>query len=645
MNPAVFAPVPADPIGEQYLPSNPPAVPAVFPPMPAVPLPTASPDAKWLIGSGKASSNPPAIVDELRKAKWTMLVGDSVVLIQFLELANQIRPSCAKIQDEMIRREAPNPLQYMWNEVNEYSLICKKNGVCDFKHIDCMHLNLAHNCPSSEPVQCKFISQRECSLDEWTTMVDDIHSEDTDYAVTFHWVPISVARKAPDINRFEHDTISEHNVSESLFGTPSPVGLQLFSKRMQYAHNKVGAIIMNSCLHSYASPLLLEEQAFDMRLDRFQEIVTHNLDLFLLPEWADFSGPLIFQGCPRLDCKLAPSAVQCGSQQKELRKVDGMFKRLARHHPAASQITFLDANMVQSQQPDNIVYPDDRHPCWIRPCSWDLGCQRGIASEQEELRKAYTVAYASYAGHNKWYEEHAAEYQELRAIAERDTSSWYKTMQADAQKKHMPPGSTANANSVEPVILQDEVASAAASYNDLLGLKQWVASEAQLVQSTFALAPQSYSNNEGACPALRNAWGLMLAGRVRGLGKSAGAAVSPVQRGSAAASNIPAVNGSLPEARVTPGNSSRSASARTIDTPHAAAKASESEVVPTNPSTQARDEVASQQISKKLTIRQQKAIAAEKHILTERLSAKLAPLSKDRPSMSRRQFLRPGHWH
>jgi hypothetical protein len=254
-------------------------------------------------------------------------------------MANQIKPSCKKVKDEMVNREAPNPLEFMWNEVNEYAMVCKTGGDCDFRHLRCMHFNQAHNCPSSEPPQCKFISQRECSMDEWRALVDDINAPDTDYAVTFHWSPVSVARKAPDINRFEHD----ETMTEAQGLSP------LFMQRMRYARDKFGALIMNSCLHSYAVPTMLEEQAFNLRLDRFKEIAVHNLELFVAPQYGNFTGPVIFQGCPKLACHNAPSAAACGAQQKELDKVDGVLRGLASSAEGGSESCSLTRTLCRTR--------------------------------------------------------------------------------------------------------------------------------------------------------------------------------------------------------------------------------------------------------------------------------------------------------
>jgi hypothetical protein len=400
----------------------------------------------------------------------------------------------------------------MWNEVNEYAMICKKNGQCAFYHLGCMHFNLPHNCPSSEPVQCKFINQRQCSMDAWRNLVDNIEASDTDYAVTFHWVPVSVDTIAPDINRFEHDEDPLQNRAKH--GD--------FVERLRYAHGKFGAMVMNGCLHSYGVPLNMEQQAFNLRLDRFREIVAHNIDLFVERGLGNYSGPLVFQGCPRLTCNMAPSPLACGEQQKELREVDGMLKDVASGYNG--QVQFLDANAVQALQPQSTAYPDDRHPCWIRPCSWDAGCQQAIAMEQKVMRDAYAVAYSAYEGHNEWYQEHSQQYQALRAIAERDRNVWVANQQKTYLEKQREwlqsqpslrgaasalPSGQAYANlpqAPEPVQLEQEEASAQAAYSDLLGLKQWVSSEAQMVSQTLALQPQSYSNSEGACPALRQQW-------------------------------------------------------------------------------------------------------------------------------------------
>jgi hypothetical protein len=464
------------------------------------------------IGSPKfaeASKPNPELLEQLKKKKWTMIVGDSILLLQFLALANQIQPSCKKVQQEMISKETINPLQFVTKETPEFAMICKKDG-CEFRHINCYNFDVPNNCPSSEPIYCQIPRNRRCTMTEWKTLVDDITSPETEYAVTYHWLAISVGRYAPDINLNQTDPPLDRKEQQPILD------------RLGYAKGKIGAMVMDNCLHSYAAPMAhLSKSQFDYRLGLFRGIVAHNLDLFLSPQWGGFKGPVIFQGCPKLFCHLAANPALCKAHQEELIEVDQALVTTLKEHPSANQLRFLDARQTLEELPPGTVYADDRHPCWIRACSWDKNCQAQLNTELEQMQKAYEIAFGNLRVFTDWYSKEQLRYEEYKNKVQEEAEEW--RIQHNKQLKNY---------STVPQKLQVKISTAQQLLSQLIlnkdVLNKLIGGVAEIQNS----APKPYDNNEAMCPELLSAWVKHLKQDVKAA-SPASAAPKPALRGPA----------------------------------------------------------------------------------------------------------------
>jgi len=454
---------------------------------PPVPASLQAPFYAKAIGSPKfaeASKPNPELVEQLKKKKWTLVVGDSILLLQFLALANQIQPSCKKVQQEMLSKEVINPLQFVTKETPEFAMICKKEGGCEFRHLNCYNFEVPNNCPSSEPIYCQVPRNRRCTMAEWKGLVDELTSPETEYAVTYHWLAISAGRYAPDINQNETDPPLNRKEQQPILD------------RLHYAKGKIGAMVMDNCLHSYPQPMAqLSRSDFDYRLGLFQGIVKHNLDLFLSPEWGGFTGPVIFQGCPKLFCHLATNPALCKAHQDELIQVDQALMDTLKEHPSAKQLRFLDARSTLEELPPGMVYADDRHPCWIRTCSWDKDCQAKLTKELEEMQKAYQIAFGNLQVFSEWYSKEMLRYEEFKGQVEKEAEEW--RIQHNKQLKNF---------SVPPQRLQVRLATAQQLLQQLTLNKDVLTKLIGGVSEIQNSAPKPYDNNEAMCPELLSAW-------------------------------------------------------------------------------------------------------------------------------------------
>lgn len=480
---------------------------------PPVPASMQAPFYVKAIGSPKfaeASKPNPELVEQLKKKKWTMIVGDSILLLQFLALANQIQPSCKKVQQEMISKEAINPLQFVTKETPEFAMICKKEGGCEFRHVNCYNFDVPNNCPSSEPIYCQVPRNRRCTMKEWKDLVDDIVSPETEYAVTYHWLAISAGRYAPDINQNETDPPLDRKEQQPILD------------RLHYAQGKIGAMVMDNCLHSYAAPMAhLSKSQFNYRLGLFRGIVAHNLDLFLSPEWGGFKGPVIFQGCPKLFCHLAANPALCKAHQDELIEVDQGLVATLKEHSSSNQLRFLDARQTLEELPPGVVYADDRHPCWIRTCSWDKSCQAQLTTELEQMQKAYEIAFGNLRVFTEWYSKETLRYEEFKGQVEKEAEEW--RLMHNKQLKNY---------STVPTKLQVKLSTAQQLLSQLIlnkdVLNKLIGGVAEIQNS----APKPYDNNEAMCPELLSAWVKHLKQDVKGA-PAASPAPKPALRGPA----------------------------------------------------------------------------------------------------------------
>lgn len=432
---------------------------------------------------------PTALVGKLEKAGWTMIVGDSILMLQFLELANLIRPSCKKIQYEMLTREARNPIGFMFKEPPEYAMICKKNNLgCEFRRLRCHHFEFEAHCPLNGDPLCKMSRPRRCSMSEWESLVDDIKDPSTAFAVTFHWTTVTVGRVAPELDLFEQDP------------TPTEDNSRAVTERMRYANGKVGALVMDNCLHAYSTPMTAFNQTgFERRLALWKEVVTHNMDMFTDPKFGAYDGPIILQGCPKLMCSLAPDSATCKRHQDDLYRVDDALREVVKRHPSSSHIRFLDIREALENLPPGIAYADHMHPCWVRPCSWDPGCQEEIKAERNTTQKMYELAYSQYRVQNDAYATDILTFQEFKKVVETEVHTWMMRSSGNlSEPAHAPlglPGKLvvkmgwAKGMLARLVIEQSALA------------KQW-----QSVASIQNFAPKPYDNNEGMCPNLLKTW-------------------------------------------------------------------------------------------------------------------------------------------
>merc|ERR1719316_99544 len=454
---------------------------------PPVPASMQAPFYVKAIGSPKfaEASKPNAeLIEQLKKKKWTMVVGDSILLLQFLALANQVQPSCKKVQQEMLSKEAINPLQFVTKETPEFAMICRKEGGCEFRHINCLNFDVPNNCPSSEPIYCQVPRNRRCTMTEWKSLVDDITSPETEYAVTYHWLAISAGHYAPDINQNETDPPLNRKEQQPILD------------RLHYAKGKIGAMVMDNCLHSYPAPMAqLSKSQFDYRLGLFRGIVAHNLDLFLSPQWGGFKGPVVFQGCPKLFCHLATNPALCKEHQDELIQVDQALVETLKAHPSANQLRFLDARSTLEELPPGMVYADDRHPCWIRACSWDKDCRAQLDTELGQMHKAYEIAFGNLQVFTEWYSKETLRYEEFKGQVEKEAEEW--RIQHNKQLKNY---------SIPPTKLQVKLGTAQQLLSQLTlnkdVLNKLIAGVAEIQNS----APKPYDNNEAMCPELLSAW-------------------------------------------------------------------------------------------------------------------------------------------
>jgi hypothetical protein len=239
----------------------------------------------------------------------------------------------------------------------------------------------------------------------------------------------------------------------------------------------------------------LSRPEFDHRLGLFRGIVEHNLDLFLSPKWGGFKGPVIFQGCPKLFCHLATNPALCKAHQDELVQVDQTLIETLKEHPSANQLRFLDARSTLDELPPGMVYADDRHPCWIRTCSWDKECQTQLSTELEQMQKAYEIAFGNVRVFSEWYSKEILRYEEFKKEVEKESEEW-RIQHNKGLKNYTNP----------PTRLQVRVGTAQQLLSQLMLNKEVLNKLINGVAEIQNSAPKPYDNNEAMCPELLSAW-------------------------------------------------------------------------------------------------------------------------------------------
>lgn len=205
----------------------------------------------------------------------------------------------------------------------------------------------------------------------------------------------------------------------------------------------------------------------------------------------------------------------CKAHQDDLYKVDAALHELTKSHPAASQIKFLDTRERLENLPPGMVYADDRHPCWVRPCSWDKGCQDALRTEQNAIQQSYEIGFGVYETHSEWYAREMLRYHEYKEAIEKDAAEWHITSAKAAFLNAYPvKNGTDVSPTTSPLGIMERVGIAQAMLGDLIGEQKLLAMQALAVQQIQIFAPKPYSNNEGMCPELLKSWSELLTGRI-----------------------------------------------------------------------------------------------------------------------------------
>lgn len=312
--------------------------------------------------TASSDSGADAVLPQLKRSGWTMLIGDSVLQQEFFAIAKAFVADCSPMaMDLSIERINPAAF-FQVIAPPEYALICKKHvplhgdSRCRMLHQNCVSLTVPQPCPDPQTLPfCGHNKHATCSEDTWKKLVDEATAEDVEFALTFHWAPgPGLGRRDPDVGALIQEK-------------PSQADLGLLAQRLAYKHP--GAIIMNNCLHSWPYSWGLPNDKWQERLRLFLGALQLNLQELSA---SSFQGQFGFQACMPLACtehfawRFDWGIGQCPAQNSELMAVNTAVRRLfSAMHLRASFFNTWDIGLRDTQN-----FIDGVHPCFTRPCSW-----------------------------------------------------------------------------------------------------------------------------------------------------------------------------------------------------------------------------------------------------------------------------------
>lgn len=294
--------------------------------------------------------------------RWTALMGDSVLLEEFLSAARALAPGCAAMAQD-IQATRRDPLGVFGAAPPDYAIICRGES-CELRHEQCLHFTPPEPCPTSDVPFCSHNFHKLCDDEAWRKFADAVTAPGVDKVLSFHWAAgPGLAREDPKIGLYSGD----------------PAGwaantTRLLHRRFDYA--QPGAIVMNNCLHAWPYTWTLPADKWQLRLSLYLGALADSLQALAA---VGYRGRLVFVGCLPLACNERfawQGWGDCRAQNEELKEVGRGTKRLFK--AMGLEGAYVDSWQLAKGSPDS--YMDGVHPCWTRPCAWPQGKEPALGS-------------------------------------------------------------------------------------------------------------------------------------------------------------------------------------------------------------------------------------------------------------------------
>lgn len=289
---------------------------------------------------GASASDTRSTLKEYLKAwRWTAFIGDSVLMSQFLSLAEELGATPTESSLSSFEPCSDPKQQGSWptyesivhlaSEPHEYSILCNGSG-CKFGRLGCMNFYkstcagtgaMGHFCHEECPDTIAW-------HDLMTSVYNLIAEEPGSFAITFHWAPTH---------------LESENVYERL------------------AEFVPGAILWNNCHHWFGhqpnSTLHLQPIKMDIFLGYVKNTAT------LLKQIMG-GHTLAYQGCAKMRCNAGETWCNRGNDWLVRANAE------AKTELSSMSIMFIDIQAMLSDEVIQASFLDGRHPCYPVPCMW-----------------------------------------------------------------------------------------------------------------------------------------------------------------------------------------------------------------------------------------------------------------------------------
>lgn len=285
--------------------------------------------------------------------RWTAFIGDSVLMSQFLALAEELGAKPAEPELSSFKPCSDPKMGNSWptyqsivdlaQKPHEYSILCSKSG-CKFGRIGCMNFYKS-TCAGTGAMG--HYCHKECpDTLEWHQLMASIYklvAEPGTFAVTFHWAPTHLNTD------------------------------KVYNRLAQFVP---GAVLWNNCHHWFGhqpnSTLHLQPIKMDLFLGYVKNTAT------LLKQFTA-GNTLAYQGCAKMRCK--PGEKWCDRGNEWLQRANNEAKMLL----SDMSVTFVDIQSMLSESVVQASFLDGRHPCYPVPCMWEENQQHAPRACCESL--------------------------------------------------------------------------------------------------------------------------------------------------------------------------------------------------------------------------------------------------------------------